>query len=174
MSRKVGADDYNLSRENWKNRYYWVLRVKGRVVSRRKASKSFNKYEAFNQVKRTKSLYSTISREKLTNVSEITITTHIQEGVDGKLTTVARFRGRKPKRKYQAFAIIRYQGNSITATSQGYDYDYPFKDALKEAVDSVMERLAQRFGKKYDADEGLTQFFELQGATLETGIKYYR
>jgi len=147
-----------IKRENWKGKYRVVARDKGRIVTHAKftVKQNTNFYKKVFKRNNTFVKSRTVTRERLTNVTEVVQTGNVS----------------KPKSRYQYFVEARVgRKEKISARSKNHDKSFPLKNAKEEATESFWERVAQRFGGQYDAEEG--QKFKARITNIKQGIVYY-
>lgn len=151
----------SIKRENWKGKYWVVARIDGKISSRVKYSKSVSLKSLKSLFKKNRSLDKDIIKTKLSNVTEV---------VDLRKNV-------RLNKKYKRFqAVTEGRGRNtglIIARSQQYDIGEVSKDeAIQESQESFLERLSQRMGGDYDAEEG-ANLVAKNRVRFRSGIVYY-
>ena len=135
-----------LKREKWKNKYFWVVRNKGKLVTHRKYSKKLNKELIFSIYKNNNTLYANIKKNRLKtkNYSEYVID-DLKENI------------KKPKQiksrpyRYQITAII--EGEYINANSRTTNWGN-VRQARNEAYQRFYYAVSKKVNGTTDEDEG--------------------
>ena len=157
-----------IKRENWKGKYIYVAREKGRIITKQRVKGSKFKTKQLKDIFQQQGSFSTkfkVKRQKLTNVELIERT---------KKTTIEQRNKKIPIKtpsNNAMYSVSGYvNGNLIVANSMKDSYLTP-SQKRKNAWKSFLERLSNLTTGEYDADEGLKQIGRVRN--LREGWVYY-
>jgi len=155
----------SIKREKFRGKYYVTLREDGKIVNRRAWSwRGFNNRAGNVQYKSTNSLYRSVERTHLSNVTET---------VDFRRTPKGVSLAKKPRGSFQYFVRAVVQGETVVARSMIHSGDYLKKYAVEEAYNNFYRRVAQLYGRGYDEDVGEELMTNFKG-NIDEGFVYYR
>lgn len=147
--------------ENWKGELYFVARdTNGRILAKQKRKGSnLTRLEAEDIFRKNNTFSKSAIKQKstLTNFTEIIVLNKSNLNQRNKKPM-----GRRPRGENVLYQVSgMYKGQLITARSQKVGADYSLsktsKDAKERAWESFLERIAQKGGLDYDADEGIKE-----------------
>ena len=171
-----------IKREKWKNRYVYVARDKGKLVTWKNIKGSL---QTLGQVKdifklnKTFSLRAIFRKEKLVNVTEFQKLGKskivVERGFKKVISPTIKLRAREKQTAQYVVTGILKNGERVSARSQrlGSKLAKDKGEAKKRAWNSFYERLDQALTGDYDADDG-RDLFQKEIAGVEEGWVYYR
>ena len=162
-----------IKRENWKGKYYVVVRKNGKIraVSKYSSNNSMSYYKNIWSSNRT--LNPDVIKTKLSNVTEVVdyrSKPKLKKGQKFQLIT----EGEGKTTGYIVARSLRYEkGNKINSREQnGKSIKKSKQQIINESEESFFERVSENLSGKYDATEGRNLAFQ-DDVKYRTGFVYY-